>query len=274
MVISGVGESVRTSWLQRPLCRRYAGAVFSTTTLPLKDSHADRKLSCCWALGTLRNGEQDVLGAWKNSNATGGMPPEAFGELHTRGAEFIEIAIGDCVSSRSECVEPFRRVVFMPSVEQALESLGALLPPRHREPMLGSLRQVAAADGLDAASQQLREFQGAALGERYPSIIKLWCEALARFEPLYALPAPLRQLVRLADRTAMEVHEHLTRAIHRHGPFADQDAALDFVAGFLLRAEQRLDRARAVSLPVLCIGSTPSRTLLPRANGLGVPTLA
>jgi transposase-like protein len=137
-----------------------------------------------------------------------------------------------------------------------------------------ALRQQAEACTLEQARSELASFQLSPLGERYPSVVQLWGEALARFEPLFALPEPVRQLVRSADRTAMEVHERLTRAIHRHGPFSDSAAALDFVEDALLRAERSLDRQWAAAMAGEAWGPMLPHRVLPARAAVSAPMLS
>lgn len=197
-----------------------------------------------WALGHLVTGESEVLGAWPIDAAEAVAPPAVFGELHSRGAEFIRVGIGDFAGTEAEFLRTFRHAEVVESVERALASCVGAVPPRHRLAVSAGLR--AAADAADLASGlvALGRFQSSGLGERYPEVLQQWREALARFEPIYSLHAPLRGLVRSADLRAAEVRGRLSRAILRHGPFPDSEAALGFVAATLLRIERQWDRER------------------------------
>lgn len=272
MEMCDIDESIR-AWLQRPLCRRHGAAVFSTARARGRGTHADQPLAICWGLGTLINGEAEVLGAWLSVDRDVAVPPAVFSDLLARGVEFIRYGVGDLLGAEEAFCQTFRQAEVVPSIAQALESVAALVPPRHRGAVSDSLRAAAEAVDLGAARTALARFQRTGLGERYPTVVALCGEALARSEPFFALPAPLRQLVRSADRTALDVRERLTRAIHRHGPFIDPAAALDFVADRLLRAEHRLDRERAASWPA-GEGLGPSRRSGPMRGALGVPALA
>lgn len=238
-------ESIRT-WLSRPLCRRYAAAVFSTALTPRRG--ADQPFAISWALGSLVNGEMEVLGTWFNADPGVAAPPAVFGDLYLRGAEFIRFGVGDLAGTEAAFRQTYRHAKLAPSISQALESAEARVSPRHRMAVSDALRRAAEVTDLELARAELARFQRTDLGQRYAVVTQQWWEALAGFQPIHALHEPLRELVRLTEQTAAVVRGRLERAIHRHGPFIDSAAALDFIAIALLGAERRLDREQAAAL--------------------------
>lgn len=259
-------------WLVRPLCRRYVAVVLSTSLIPFRGS-TGRPRAVRWALGSLIDGEVEVLGAWPTESESGPAPELMFGELQARGAEFIRFGVGHLVGVEDEFTRLFGHGDVVASIECELESVLASVPPRYRLEVSRHLRAAADAATQEAGLSQLAEFQGSRLGERYPEVVRHWSDALAGFEPIYRLHPRLRGLVRSADRTAADMRERLTRAILRHGPFVDSDAALAFVADTLLRTEQRLDRARAAALAARQAAQA-SVAAGPAPHSLAVPTLA
>jgi putative transposase len=261
-------------WLERPLCRRYGAAVFSCTGPFTPSVIAGQPQAICWALGSLINGESEVLGAWLDQDATTAAMPSVFGELQARGAEFIRFGVGDLAGAEASFKRTYRHGEIVDSVEQALESVTARVPLRHRQDVSVHLRAAADAETVERGRSELAKFQGSSLGEKYPDVVQLWSDALARFEPIFSLNEQLRGLVRLADRTAADVRGRLNRAILRHGPFSDSGAALDFVALSLARAEQRLDRERAIAKAARESGKRALRGSAGLAEAVGVPALA
>ncbi len=75
---------------------------------------------------------------------------------------------------------------------------------------------------------------------RYPAVVERWRALLGELEPLFALPARLRGVVLLGDAAAHRVQLALGRALARHGPFADEPAAVACVGQGLLQAERNL----------------------------------
>ncbi|MFG6417263.1 transposase [Roseateles sp. DC23W] len=241
-----IGSTTET-WVSRPLCRRYAYVVFRASKVKLRTA-IEENGPTWWALGTLNDGGSEFLGAWKNADGNAGLPPDVFGQLCERGVLSIRFCIGNIGGAEMVFRETLRHAAIVPSMQELISSADTLVRPRHRVKVARMLRTVAELDNSQAARAKFREFQGSALGERYPEIVHQWDEALSRSEAFYALDAPLRELVRSADRMAADVSECLTRVIKRHGQFSDSTTALDFVVACLEKAERGLDRDRAAAL--------------------------
>jgi len=257
------------AWAEKLLCRRYAAVVFSTARTTVRNGGAVFEQPIHWALGGLDRGEHELLGAWAPPDPDGAAA-STFHELYLRGAEFVRFSVGEFPMALSAATTGTRVAGSAPSVEQMLAATLAPLMARHRSVMGDRLREISEASDLEAAFAVLSAIERSNLGERYPAVMRQWREALARLEPLFALPESLRSLVRSADRTAMEVHERLTTAIHRHGPFVDAVAAREFVASALQRAERRLDHGR---LSATVRSGTPAALRGRRLPGSG-PSLA
>jgi len=244
---SFMGDPLET-WLRRPLCRRYATVVIRRCELACTSVTPDPVLAIWWALGTLNDGGSEFLGVWENPDQMSGLPLEVFGDLHERGVLSVRFCVGNIGGAEAAFRETLRHAAVVPSMQEQLASADAQVRPRHRVEVSQMLRSVAKLGNLQAARAALSVFQASKLGERYPEVVHQWDGALSRLEPLYALDAPLRELVRSADQMASDVSECLRRAIKRHGPFADSTTALDFVVTWLDKAERGLDCARAAAL--------------------------
>lgn len=264
-------DSTPTTWLHRPLCRRYAVAVFSAASrLRFPEVSPNRKIG--WALGTLINGDREILGAW-SSNDEGVIPAEVFGRLYDRGVEYVTYAVGDLAPLQPAFVEVYPRAVELPSIEQSLAAELASVRSADRPAMAHLLRaavagppapETVASPGISSPDWR----------ERYPKIFERWGDAVAAFQPLLALPEPYRTLVRSVDRTAMDVQERLMRAIHRHGPSADASEAFAFVAVALQRADRQLERERQARRLAHDACPLPSGRIAPMSGrALGAPTL-
>ncbi len=260
-------------WLCRPLCKRYAVVVFSAASR-LSGTVAvapNRKIG--WALGTLINGDREILGAW-SSNDEGVIPAEVFGRLYDRGVEYVTYAVGDLPSLQPAFIEAYPRAVELPSIEQLLADALSSVRSADR-PAMSRLLRAAVADPAASETVSPPKNSSADRRERYPKILERWGEAVAALQPLFTLPEPYRWLVRSVDRTAMEVQERLMRAIHRHGPFADASEAFAFVAAALQRADRQLERERQARRLARDTCPLPSGRIAPiSGRALGAPTLA
>jgi len=75
-----------SAWLSRPLCCRYAFAVFKGLRLPIRDGEAVENTAWLWAFGQFKQAEYEILGAWP---AQAALAPLAH-DLHERGIEHIK----------------------------------------------------------------------------------------------------------------------------------------------------------------------------------------
>jgi transposase-like protein len=229
-------------------------------------------LSMRWGLGSLPNGEAEVLGIWVQQEEGGPSLLDLYRELHDRGAEMIRVGIGDFEHSNASFTRAFGASEVVGSIEEALEAVASRASARHRLAVMRCLREVVNAENVETARSTLSEFQGSSLGERYPDVVRLCGEALAGFTPIFSLSNQLRVLIRSTDQKAAQVRSQLTQAISRHGPFTDTAAALDFVAVSLARTEQRWDRERAAARAAR--GARTPHGIAHRSGTLGVATLA
>ncbi|WP_457326276.1 transposase, partial [Roseateles sp. P5_E11] len=161
-------------WLQRPLCRRYLTAVFSSA--PTRLTGAARSQVVHWALGQLITGEIDVLGAWNNSAGQGANSAEVARSLHARGVEFVSFLLGNVPQEHPAACFPRAKPIV--SFEQVLAVAAAQVPLRRRPGLLRELRALVEADSREEALAELARFRRTGLGESYPVVIQLWDKAL------------------------------------------------------------------------------------------------
>lgn len=82
-------ERGATQWSERPLCRRYALAMFDATIVRLRDADGLHDLRVRWALGWLADGDCEALGVWMDADAGSGPPRQLPADLLARGVERI-----------------------------------------------------------------------------------------------------------------------------------------------------------------------------------------
>lgn len=231
------------------LCCRYLAVLFGWLPLPENHAGGGTTQGPLWALGVDNEGQGELLGVWSQADAAALPLQRAFVDLKLRGVENIRFVVGSDLGGFGDgLLAESLGAKDLPSIEQTLAVTVAQVPPRHQGAVASALCALAAAGSSEAASAALRAFERGQWGERYPQIVVQWRLALAQWAPLFALPAALRRMVVSGDRTAANLHAGLVRSVGRHGCFANQAAALDFVTGALLRAERRLDRERVVAV--------------------------
>jgi len=261
-------------WLRRPLCRRYAAVEFSILPRLSVKSRRYENRTICWAFGSLIKGECEILGAW-NLDTESVTTTEMFGDLRNRGVEFIRCGLGNLGDVEETFLATFRMAALYPSIEQTVASAVNAVKPRHRA-FMANLLQPAVGDSAEVtAAAPLTSISSGELRQKYPEILAQWDEAVAGFQPLFALPAPYRQLVRSVGRTAIGMQERLMRSIHHHGPFVDSAEAFDFVVDWLVRADLRLQRdAQAEWIARDALASQSGRFGPASGRAVGTPVLA
>ena len=221
-----------------PLSRHYFSALFDEQLVSvLSADRAPSERYVTWGLGVLADSDWEVLGAWPAPNAGQPCWTGLFDKFAVRGVERVSFVLADAVADvgaacpRATVLLPFTRIQRRGDV--SLASGAGLLCVEARRAM----REAESVRGARAALERLLAQSEAG---RAAVLAPDWPEVLAQLEPFYALRPARRALVRRGDEVSEHLGRWLSRAVGRHGPFADVDAATSFVARALARAESQL----------------------------------
>ena len=235
MAIMSVG------WRIEPLCRRYLGVQFQPLTMQVGERGTVR--TALWAIGLLDQHESDILGSWFVPNSGQVSYQRILGEIKSRGVEEVDAFVSDRpMQFRKQGCIAFARATVLPSLWNLLQRSFVETSQRDRRTLANTLGTIVEQTSVEAARDALRTLAASPLGAAYPDVVGRWSTAVKQLEPMYALSARLRRVLRLGDGIVKQLHESLNRAVARHGSFADEDAAMSFLAAALQRAERRLDR--------------------------------
>jgi transposase-like protein len=229
-------------WLTRPLVRSYRCVVFhsSLVSVLMDDCHWGGRVR--WALGFLQDGACDALGAWVHADANAGVLNGPVAQLGARGIERIDVIVR---SDWDGGWEKFRRAFLcraaVLSVEDSLAGINPSHVRRRREEVMEILRASLLAANRHSVQDTLHSIRGLRQGRQSRE------HTLDAWESLLSLSEATRSLVLLSDRTASALQGRLAEAVKKHGCFESSDAALDFIADALRRAERRMDRDRIVA---------------------------
>lgn len=91
--MSRIGSQFGTEWPRRPLCCRYILVQFGGLPLQVRAELAVHQFSLTWVLGTLDDGQHELLGAWPTPPLGTPNLREVFDDLATRGVERIRFVI-------------------------------------------------------------------------------------------------------------------------------------------------------------------------------------
>lgn len=258
----GRGET----WQALPLCCGYFSVHFERQLVSVfTDREASRDLDVVWALGASSDGEWEVVGAWPAPDVDSAFWRGVFDELLVRGLERISSVLADAVAGVG-AVYPgvtvlpcFARIQRGGHVSLAAVSADLLGSKARR-----AVREAASVSGARAALEPL--FVSSESG-RATVLAADWPEVLAQLKPFYALRSECRALVRRGDEVLEHLGRSLSRAVVRHGPFAEVDAAVSFVGRTLARAEGRLS---SLVPPVARLRGCSVRPMVARA-GIAAP---
>lgn len=133
-------------WQGRPLCCRYLLVSFASQPILVRVGAAAPGWSVTWALGTLSDGQREVLGAWQHSIGDVMNWQAVFDDLAVRGVERIRFVVtADADAARAALPHS----AMLNSV--VLESAHIGTSPEALSPPLRRL-----ADSAEAATQQMQ----------------------------------------------------------------------------------------------------------------------
>ncbi len=134
------------AWRNRPLCRKYVGAIFRSAVAAVRDRGNLFDMHIYWGLGCHVDGGFELLGTWLQKDCDAAFPAAKLSELHDRGVD--DIGLLACVSGLSVPSPPpreaevrCRRVVFVSeAVSTGSTQLSDVRPAVHRLVLAGELR--------------------------------------------------------------------------------------------------------------------------------------
>lgn len=229
-------------WQSRPLCCRYLVVRFEALSIQVPKEGIARDLTTCWALGTLADGQREVLGVWLESLPGVIDSQKVFDDLKARGVERIRFV---ATTEPAVARVTHRGATVLPSVEQLVRQRLAQVAPRERRSAANALIALRTARTAQAARTALANLSASPWGAKCPAAVEGWHASLAQLMPLFALAPRLRRILLSADEAAERMHGNLIRAIDRRGCFASLEAAVSFLVEALRCSERRLSVPQA-----------------------------
>lgn len=251
--------SAAGSWSAMPLCCHYFAAHIGEQPVQvLADDGVARELMVAWALGMLRDGEWEVLGAWRVAASGPAHWRGMFDELTVRGVKGISTVLA---CSFAEAGAACSNAIVRPTIGRILCRGSASL-----ESEAGVNRTEASGAEHVASNNALKRLRARSGLGRSAELAKVRTNLLTQLDAAYALPARLRGAVQLFEETAEHLGRSLSRAVARHGVFTAPTAATSFVVCTLAQAERCLDDSvgAALAMPARRATSIAGRGVLPR----------
>lgn len=219
------------------LCRHYYSAHFDDqpVQVPTADGRS-REQTVSWAVGVLADCDWEALGAWPGTPTGPAFWRGVWEDFEARGVDKISVVSAADPDARTFCpalklLPPFQRILGHGYVPAAF-GVGVL--------RAAARRAVREASGVRVACIALERLLAKSGAGRAAVLSPDWQEVLEQFRAFYALRPHRRAVVRAGDEYLEQLGLSLSRAVRRHGPFADLAAAVSFVARTISRDELRL----------------------------------
>src|SRR6218665_3650251 len=230
-------ESMHAWHLPSP-CLHYFSTHFDSQPVQVLADGALSSQTVTWAVGVLTDGGWEPLGAWPGAACGPAFWQSVGADLLDRGVEKLswvntpDLEHGAALFPGIRLLPPFPRVLG-PGYASPRSSLGAL--------RAAARRAVREACGVRSARVALSRVLSQA--GRAPVLAPDWPAVLEPLQPFYALKPQRRAVVRQGDELLEPLQVFVHRAVRRHGPFADLDAAARFVGWTLCQAQGRVASA-------------------------------
>ena len=244
-MISAYASPRQHEWNTRALCCRYTTMTIQAHPIQVRHGSVAHHQKLRWAFGMLANGEYEGLGTWLEPLSHARNWHEVFKDLNARGVEQIRIvASNESADLRDALRAAFPSTSVLPSIGRLFQQSLSDFAPRDRESAGELLAELAAARTAEAACVALSDIAATPWGKKHPATVERWRVALDELGPFYALPPRLRRTILAGDDAAQQLQQTLSRALARHGAFANPQAAISFVVDALTRAERRLNNLK------------------------------
>src|SRR6218665_1606514 len=217
MEIASANDGV---WSALSLCLHHFSTHFHSQPVQVLANGALSSHTVTWAVGVLTDGDWEPLGAWPGAACKPAFWQSVRADLLDRGVEKLswvntpDLEHGAALFPGIRLLPPFPRVLG-PGYASPRSSLGAL--------RASARRAVRGACGVRSARVALSRVLSQAGRARV--LAPDWPSVLEPLRPFYALKPHRRAVVRQGDELLEQLQGFVHRAVRRHGPFANLDAA-------------------------------------------------
>jgi putative transposase len=223
-VTEEVAEEV-TAWQNRPLEPMYPVVFFDALRVKIRDEGVVRNKAVYLALAVLPDGRRDVLGIWIEQSEGSKFWLKVFNELRSRGVNDILIAVVDGLKGLAEAIEiAFPHTTVQTCIVHLIRNSLEYASWKHRKAVARALRPIYSAATVEAALQELDDFERGEWGEKYPTIVQSWRRAWQHVIPFFAFPPLVRKVV-YTTNVIESLHMQLRKIIKNRGHFPSDEAA-------------------------------------------------
>ena len=232
-LISEVTDEVMlsvTEWQNRALDPMYPVVFFDAIRIKIRnagDVIVPKAMHI--ALGIRADGTKDILGLWLDDTESAAFWLSVFNELKARGVQDILIAVSDGLSGMSRSLETaFPRTTHQTCIVHLIRNSWAFVAQKNRAKIAAAIKPIYQALNAKKARQELDQFAASELGEKYPSVVKLWQSAWDRVIPFLAFSTAIRRLI-YTTNSIESLNRTIRKTIKTKGCFATDNAAYKLV---------------------------------------------
>jgi putative transposase len=214
-----------TGWQARPLEAMYPVVFFDALRVKIRDESVVQSKAVYLALAILPDGSRDVLGIWIEQTEGAKCWLKVFNDLKSRGCEDILIAVTDGLEGLPEALETaYPKTTLQTCLVHLIRNSLDLTSWQDRKALAKALREIYTAASAPAAAAALDALAESSWGRRFPTIVKMWCQAWEHVIPFFAFPPTVRRVI--STTNALEsVHARVRKVITTRGHFPTDEAA-------------------------------------------------
>jgi len=230
-----INRSADRGWDRMPLCRNYALALFSDLCVNVRHQGAIGRWRFKWAMGTLADGQHDILGLWHGPAAEGTNWQLVADDLNVRGVEKIQlVAYMASTGGESGMRDSSPSSMVWPSIDRFLHLRGRVSAghfPTHIPEVEADRRRWEIHGDCTAEPNTMDS----------PRPAERWGVTGDELDPLRAMAPRFPSFVRSAESEVKHLNHRLSRAANQKGCFPCLHSASSFFTEMLMRAERSLD---------------------------------
>jgi putative transposase len=218
-----VGEVVE--WQNRPLERMYPIVFFDALRVRIRSDGTVKNQAVYLALGVAPDGTRDVLGLWIAQTEGAKFWMKVMNELKNRGVEDILIAVVDGLKGFPEAITGvFPQTTVQTCIVHLTRFSLAYCGWQDRKAVANELKNIYGAASAEEGERLLGEFEGSAMGKKYPMIGASWRRHWAEVIPFYDYPPEIRKIM-YTTNAIESLNGQLRKVLKNRGHFPSEEAA-------------------------------------------------
>jgi transposase-like protein len=233
------------AWQQRPLEALYPVIYLDAVIVKVRDGGHVRNKAAHIAVGVDFEGIKHVLGIWVQTTEGAKFWASVCAELANRGVRDVLIVCCDGLTGFPEAIAAtWPQATVQTCVVHLIRAAMRFVNYKDRKAVAAALKPIYQAASEDAALVELEAFEATPLGAKYPSTVKAFRDAWARFVPFLAFPPTLRRVI-YTTNSIESLNYQLRKVTKNRGHFPNDLAVVKLLWLAICDIEDKRARERA-----------------------------